>query len=296
MLIAAFFAILIDAMGYPRYKPGSHMPTTQDLSAETRKKLRSKRSRAMLLNMAKLVPTLKHLGFILLTISLLYVAINKLNYLFFKTSYFELKEFEVVGHELFTREDIIKSAGLAPAMNIFSINREQGALNLQKNPYIKSANLEFEGMYKLKIAIEERKASFYVKVGIAFYEISEDGVVLSTEGMGEKDIPIITGLDLRNVRQGDSLLSNDGFYIARRWLNNLDKSLLNKISEINFSSTQNPYIILLSGVKVYPKNVEDFKKRFDFLYGLLDNLRENKVKPFYLDMRGDHIVVRPKKG
>lgn len=272
------------------------MPTTQDLSAETRKKLKSKRSKAMLLNMAKLVPKLKHIGFILLTLALLYVAVNKLNYLFFKTSYFELKEFEVTGHELFTREDIIKAAGLAPAMNIFSINREQGVQSLLKNPHIKSANLEFEGIYKLKIAIEERKASFYVKIGIAFYEISDDGVVLSTEGMGEKDMPIITGLDLRNVSAGDSLISNDGFYIAKKWLNRLDKSLLENISEINFSSTQNPYVILLSGVKIYPKNVEDFKKRFDFLCGLLDNLRENKVKPFYLDMRGDHIVVRPKKG
>ncbi len=283
-------------MGYPRYKPGNHMPTVQNLSAETKRKIRSKRSRAMLLSFSRILPKLKHIGFVLLTIFLLYIAISKLHYLFFKTSYFELKEFEVTGQELFSRESIIKDAGLAPAMNIFSINREQGAQKLLENPYIKTANLEFEGMYKLKIAIQERKANFYVKVGIAFYEISDDGVVLSTEGMGEKDLPIITGLNFSNVVAGDSLLSNDGFYIAKNWLNKLNENLLDKISEINFSSTQNPYIILLSGVKIYPKSVEDFKKRFDFLYALLDNLRENKVEPFYLDMRGDHIVVRPKKG
>ena len=57
----------------------------------------------------------------------------------------------------------------------------------------------------------------------------------------------------------------------------------------------NPYLILLNGVKIIPKSLEDFKIKYDFLCALLDNLRKNNVEPFYLDMRAPNkIVVRPK--
>lgn len=282
-------------MSYPKYTPGSQMPVMKDLSEDTRKKLKNKRNKAIKLGLSRFVPQLKTLGFILIILSLLYVAVTRLNYLFFKTSYFEIKELEVAGNNYFTKEDIIKIAGLAPAMNVFSVNRELAAENLLKEAHIKSANIEFEGLYKIKITVTERTPKYYVKVGLAFYEIAEDGIIISTEGMGEKNLPIITGIDTATLTAGSSLLTNDNYFIAQKWLTQLGEKILKNISEINFSSVQNPYLILFNGEKVYPKNADDFKKRYDFLNALLDNLRKNNVEPFYLDMRGDHIVVRPKK-
>lgn len=282
-------------MGYPKYTPGSQMPVMKDLSEDTRKKLKNKRNKAIKLGLSRFLPQLKALGFILIIISLLYVAVTRLNYLFFKTSYFEIKDLEVVGNNYFSKEQIIKTAGLAPAMNIFGVNRESAVENLFKEPHIKNANIEFEGLYKIKIIVSERIPKYYVKAGLAFYEIAEDGIIISTEGMGEKDLPIITGIDTAGLAAGNSLLTNDNYFVAQKWLTQLGEKILKNISEINFSSVQNPYLILFNGEKVYPKSADDFKKRYDFLNALLDNLRKNNVEPFYLDMRGDHIVVRPKK-
>ena len=164
------------------------------------------------------------------------------------------------------------------------------------DPVIKDVSVELDGLYNLKISISERTPYLYAKVGTAFYEIAEDGVIINTEGLGERDLPLITGLNLHTNRAGDSLAGVDGFFTARNWIKTLGEGIVSDISEINFFSLQNPYLVLLSGEKVFPKSLEDFKNRYDFLRALLDNLRKNNVEPFYLDMRApSEIVVRPKK-
>jgi len=271
-------------------------PLEQQLSEDARNKLRQKRYRSRLSNFARLVRPVKTIAFLLLIISLCYLAITQLRHLFFHTSYFEIKTLEVAGNDTLSREYILKTAGLAPGMKLFALDRDQIRSVLLTEPVIKDVKLNLDGLYTLRIEIIERKPVLYAKVGIAFYEIAEDGVIISTEGMGEKELPVITGLKLQTARAGDSLHSNDDFYVAQNWVKSLGDRILNQVSEINFSSTQNPYLVLVTGEKIFPRSVEDFKNRYDFLRALLDNLRKNNVEPFYLDMRApSEIVVRPKK-
>jgi len=271
-------------------------PLEQQLSEEARNKLRQKRYRSRLSNFARLAGPVKTVAFLLLIISLCYLAITQLRHLFFHTSYFEIKTLEVTGNNTLSREYILKTAGLAPGMKLFALDRDQIRSILLTEPVIKDVKLNLDGLYTLRIEITERQPTLYVKVGIAFYEIAEDGVIISTEGMGEKELPVITGLKLQTARAGDSLHSNDDFYVAQNWVKSLGDRILNQVSEINFSSAQNPYLVLVTGEKIFPRSVEDFKNRYDFLRALLDNLRKNNVEPFYLDMRApSEIVVRPKK-
>lgn len=271
-------------------------PLEQQLSEDARNKLRQKRYRSRLSNFARLIRPVKTIAFVLLIISLCYLAITQLRHLFFHTSYFEIKTLEVTGNETISRENILKAAGLAPGMKLFALDRDQIRNTLLVEPVIKDVKLNLDGLYTLRIEIIERKPVLYAKVGIAFYEIAEDGVIISTEGMGEKELPVITGLKLQTARAGDSLHSNDDFYVAQNWVKSLGDRILNQVSEINFSSAQNPYLVLVTGEKIFPRSIEDFKNRYDFLRALLDNLRKNNVEPFYLDMRApSEIVVRPKK-
>ncbi|NCB37838.1 MAG: FtsQ-type POTRA domain-containing protein [Erysipelotrichia bacterium] len=271
-------------------------PPKQGLSDSAKDKLRHKFYRARLYTFARLVRPAKMMGFVLLITGLCYLSITQLRHLFFATAYFEIKKLEVVGNLTLDRDYILKMAGIAPALNIFSIDREAIRQRLLVEPLIKDASIDLDGLYSLRIAVTERVPVLYAKVGIAFYEIADDGIIVSTEGMGEKQLPIITGLDLRTSRSGDSLVGNDGYYVARNWVKSLGSRILENISEINFLNAQNPYLILTSGEKVFPKSLEDFKNRYDFLRALLDNLRKNNVEPFYLDMRApSEIVVRPRK-
>ncbi|GAB4276976.1 MAG: hypothetical protein Kow0029_19360 [Candidatus Rifleibacteriota bacterium] len=269
--------------------PGRELPDA------TREKLRQRKYRARLLNLSRAIGPVKALGFILILISLCYLAVVQLRYLFFSTSYFEIKTIEVEGNQTLSKADVIKTSGVVPSLNVFMLDKELIKKRLIAHPKIKSAKVELEGLYNLKIKIQERKPIMYAKVGKTFYEIAEDGVIISTESLGDKELPIITGLKLDTSTEGDSLLDNDGFFIARNWVKRLGREILEKISEINFSNLQNPYLFLETGEKVFPRNLEDFKKRYVFLRALLDNLRKNNVEPIYLDMRAPSIVVRPRK-
>lgn len=271
-------------------------PTRGSLPDSSREKLRHRRYRSRLYSFSRLARPAKAIGFSLLIVSLCYLAITQLRHLFFATSYFELKTIEVTGNDKISREDILKYAGVAPGLNVFSLDREAVKRKIMVTPVIKDVSVELDGLYNLKISISERTPSLYAKVGTAFYEIAEDGMIINTEGLGELDLPLVTGLNLYTNRAGDSLNGIDEFFTARNWVKNLGTRILSEISEINFSSPQNPYLILISGEKVFPRSLEDFKNRYDFLRALLDNLRKNNVEPIYLDMRApSEIVVRPRK-
>jgi len=271
-------------------------PCRPELPSETREKLRRRQYRTKLNSFARLVKPARALGFILLISGLCYLAVTQLRHLFFATSYFEIKSLEVTGNNILTREHILKAAGMAPGLNLFKLDRDAVKSRIKADPMVKDVQVELDGLYNLKITLTERTPFLYAKVGTAFYEIADDGVIINTEGYGEKDLPLVTGLNLETSRAGDNLNGNDHYFIAQNWIKSLDSRILEQISEINFHSLQNPYLILISGEKVFPRSLEDFKNRYDFLRALLDNLRKNNVEPIYLDMRApNQIVVRPKK-
>lgn len=246
---------------------------------------------------SRLVGPLKALGFLLLIIALFYLAIIQLRHIFFHTSYFELKTVEVTGNIRLDKEETVTAAGVAPAQNVLLLDREAARQRLLMHPVIKEAKVELVGLHHLKLSILERTPFMYAKVGTTFYEIDEDGIVLHTEGLGDLDLPIVTGLSLEASQDGDSLKNHDGFFMAQNWIKKLEPEILKNISEINFSSHQSPYLFLITGEKVYPSGLDDFKNRYLFLRALLDNLRKNNVEPIYLDMRAPSesvIVVRPK--
>lgn len=271
-------------------------PCRPELPNETREKLRRRQYRTKLNSFARLIRPARALGFILLIAGLCYLAVTQLRHLFFATSYFEIKSLEVTGNNILSREHILKTAGIAPGLNLFKLDREAVRKKVMTDPVVKDAMVELDGLYNLKIAITERVPFIYAKVGTAFYEIADDGTIINTAGYGEKDLPLITGLNLETSTNGDNLNSNDRYFVAQNWVKSLESRILDEISEINFHSLQNPYLILMSGEKVFPRSLEDFKNRYDFLRALLDNLRKNNVEPIYLDMRApNQIVVRPKK-
>lgn len=268
----------------------------QNLSEEVNDKLRAKGYKSRLKTASNAVAPLKAIGFILIFISLSYVVISQLKYIFFSTSYFELKDFEVTGNKQLEKETILKKAGIAPAQNIFYLDCEEIRQSILEEPLIKDAQVGLQDLNTLKIEVTERVPFIYAKNGVAFYEVSDDGVIINTEGMGEKELPIITGLKLENCELGTSIFKNDDFFIAKNWVETFDEKIFKGISEINFSNCQNPYIIMLTGEKIYPRNAKDFKNRYVFLLALLDNLHKNNVEPFYLDMRAlNDVVIRPRK-
>ncbi|MBF0547202.1 MAG: FtsQ-type POTRA domain-containing protein [Candidatus Riflebacteria bacterium] len=239
---------------------------------------------------------MKILLFTVLMAVLSYVAVVQLKHLFFETSYFEIKKIEVLGNNFLKRESVLNQAGVSLAMNLLNLDREAIRSRLMKNAYVKKVSVDLVGLYTLKILIEERFPVMYLKARDSFIEVSNDGIVLSSVPTVEKDLPIVTGLQMENKKSGDDISDSDSFLEARKWVVSLEPRIQKKISELNLSNIQNPYIFFVTGEKIIPKNLEDFLLRFDFLSSLLDNLKKNNVEPDSIDMRApSEIVVKPKR-
>ena len=247
-------------------------------------------------SLLKYARPLKFLAFGLLLAALAYLAIVQLKYLFFSTSYFELKKVVVLGAKTFKEEDVLRLANIAPGANVLTLNRDEVRDRLLLHPVIQGAEVELQGLYTLIIKLRERVPLLYVKSGSLFYEVSDDGIVLSMGEVVDKDLPLVTGVEVGNRRIGDSLAENDGFLEGSQWVKKLSNSVWKKVSEFNVGNLQNPYLYFLTGEKIIPKSLEDFQERFLFLCALLDNLRRNNVETDYLDMRApSEIVVKPRR-
>ncbi|MBF0500247.1 MAG: FtsQ-type POTRA domain-containing protein [Candidatus Riflebacteria bacterium] len=272
------------------------LPARGTLSENTAERIRNRTVRVRLQSLGRLVGPIKIASFVLIMTGLSYFSIVQLKHLFFETSYFEIKNIEVQGVHILKRETILNIAGIAPAMNVLNLDRDEIRARLLTHPVIRDACIELSSLNTLRLGITERTPLLYVKAGTAFMEISDDGVILATNTYGERDLPIITGLHLDGRKVGDCITDHDGFIEARTWVTSLGATLLKGLSELNFSNTQNPYLFLAGGEKVYPKNLDDFRERYVFLCALLDNLKKNNVEPDTLDMRApNEIVVKPKK-
>ncbi|HNW33826.1 MAG TPA: FtsQ-type POTRA domain-containing protein [Candidatus Ozemobacteraceae bacterium] len=266
------------------------------MSDSIMERVRSRGFRVRFQSLGRWARPLKMLGFLALMAALSYLAIVQLKYLFFGTSYFEIRDIAVEGASNISRDEVLRLAGVAPGTNVINLDREAVRRQLLMHPLIRDAAVELKGLCSVNLRINERIPMLYVKVGSSFLEISEDGVILSNTGMGERDLPIVTGLDMRDKEVGDSVAENDSFVEARTWVTQLGSGTLSDISELNFASVQNPYLFLVTGEKVLPKSLEDFKERHAFLRALLDNLKKNNVEPEYLDMRAPNdIVVKPRR-
>ncbi len=279
-----------------RQKRNIILPNRAGLSDQTVERLRNRDIRIRMQKLLRYSAPVKLLLFLGAVFVLSWLAIVQLRHLFFSTSYFELKKIEISGVNTLKEDDVLRLANVAPGHNVLSLDKDEVQSRILVHPMIKKAQVELSGLYTLKIDIEERVPYVYVKSGYQFFEMSDDGTVLSIDDVGNRDLPIITGIDAGERRIGDSLLEIDSVYEAMRWVRALDVPVLARISELNFENPQNPYLFFISGEKIIPKSLEDFKARFLFLCALLDNLRKNNVEPDYLDMRApSEIVVKPRR-
>ncbi len=276
-------------------KPFS-LPLKEGFSETTEERIRTRRFRLRVRSLGRLGKPLKILLSLGLIALLSYIAVVQMKHLFFGTSYFEIRAIEVEGLSAIARADLMRFANVAPGQNILTFDRQALQERILRHPWVKECRVGLAGMFTLRIAVVERTPFLYVKSGTAFLEVADDGVILMANGAGDKEIPIVTGLAVEEKQAGDSLADHDGFREAKTWVIGLPAPILAEISEINFTSIHNPYIFLRTGVKLFPRSLEDLRARFGFLRALLDNLRKNNVEPEYLDLRAPNdIVVKPRK-
>lgn len=113
--------------------------------------------------------------------------------------YFAAADIEVDGACVLSADEVMQAAGVARGENILSINLGLVRRRLLAQPWIAKAEVYRVLPGKLKISIKEHTPVAIVDMGEKFY-VQEDGKIFKrVEGNGPDTLPVITGLDCRDI-------------------------------------------------------------------------------------------------
>lgn len=142
-----------------------------------------------------------------------------------------------------TSGEVLSAANISLGENIFRINRFKAVARIEKIPYIKEAKIVSRYPDVVRIDYEERKPYANVKYLESFAITDMYGYVLEISAENkQKDLPIIYGLDAKDIKLGEKLVNTSSFkyencaYLFETLYNN---KLDYKISEVNYDDPSN---------------------------------------------------------
>jgi len=216
-------------------------------------------------------------------------------YLFFNTTYFDISKIEISGNTIVDSEKIKTESGLMVNKNTFSINMNDVKKKILKLPRIEDVEILRIGLGTIKINVKERKPLALILINGIFYEIDNKNIIFTSHDSNIRiDLPLITGIDLKNFTMGVKI--NDRRILkVTRWLAPLSDGYLTRISEIHFDGPVMT-LKLTTGEIVLPGDKDNYMRLYNLLLATLEKFQYQNVSISIIDMRfNNEIVVKPEK-
>lgn len=141
----------------------------------------------------------------------------------------------ITGAEKMSREEILFLTGLKEPVNLFIVDRDAVHKSLASDLRIKNASVGYELPNILHIDIEEKKPIFYVMSSYGYVALDMEGVVINAAGnIKDAAAPVVSGVSIGSEFVGDQITKGEVAQLIV-FLNMLDQSAQNNISEINVS-------------------------------------------------------------
>lgn len=167
---------------------------------------------------------IRHMS-ILISIFVLLILIT----LYFLSPLSKVQRIYVDGNHQVDEKTILTEGDLDLETFVFGINKARSIDALEKNPLIKEATIELQGLNTLRVHITENKTIGYQEKNSQYFDILETGKLLTTQPkqfpIGNN--PIFSGF--KNGRVLEDMVSQ---------LNQLPEGVLLSISEIHFAPTK----------------------------------------------------------
>ncbi len=171
-----------------------------------------------------------------------------------KSSLFQIKEISFEGGEKYSKEEILSKININDETNIFMVRAKYLKRLLEKDPYIKTANIKLKYPSNINIIIKERKVRGYVPYMGSYLYIDEEGRVLNVDISYREQLPVVKGLDFEHFRIGEILeVKNiNSFDVVVKTANMMIKyqseyEEVKDIVEINVSDSKNIHIYIRNG-------------------------------------------------
>jgi cell division protein FtsQ len=218
-------------------------------------------------------------------------------YLLATSTYFEVREIEVVGLERVGATELTMAAGIVPGANLFSINPARVQSRLEALPQVKRAQVIRELPNRVTLVIEERVPFALAQAGGLVW-VDEDGAVLEDQPRPvSQPLPLISGLSAEELTPGRRTPSDRlrAALVLLRLILRIGGRLPSELSEVDVTRPDAPLLFTLEGIEVRLGS-EGWEERLGRLEGLLAQLKNQNEPVESVDLRFQNLVVLRPKG
>lgn len=202
----------------------------------------------------------------------------------FKTELFSVKHVEVLGIEKATKEIVVEEAGINFGGHILKEDLENIRMNVEYDPYVKSALVERKFPNKIVIKIEERKEKALINFMDTYLIIDEEGVVLRSS-FNSEDLILIKGIEFDNFVEGEklSVKNQKEFICALRMVDESEKSGIS-VEEININDLNDIRININKDLVCKLGSGEGLERKLNTLRKILKDLEKKDIVRGIVDM------------
>lgn len=224
-------------------------------------------------------------SFILLFILSIYTLLN--------SSLFELKEIDLIGNIVLTKDDIIKMSSIELEKNIFKYRLSKIENEIIKNPYIKEIDIKRKFPNKLVFKINEYSEDAIIETNNKYIIINSCGKILNEKKQPDSNVPIIKNIKLEKYNLGDNIKLKDEYTQKRLLylLECIDKNNLKKDLEFIEIEDKNIKMINKDGINILMILDENIKYNIDRLTQIIIDLKTKSIKNGTINLKNKSQAV-----
>jgi len=202
-------------------------------------------------------------------------------FILFVSPLFEIQRMIVEGNQELTTEEIIVKSGISTGINIFKVNLSQAAARIKELPMVKEIYIYRDFPGRIVFKVTERKPVAILPAKDGFITLDTDGVYCRSARLGERGLPVITGITAA-VPPAGQLIQNQNLAVVLDVIKNFPVELVANLSEVNLDKNGQVILYTLAGIKCqlgYPENVA---KKGTVLIQVLNELKGKQIE--YIDL------------
>ncbi len=214
------------------------------------------------------------------------------------SEFFLIRDVQLTGNEELTKEKIAELCSLKLPISIFEIDSSLLKLfsqRLEANPWVKRAEVKRLFPRTLSILITERKPFAQLKKG-PYFKIDKEAVAIPpTARTSFANLPLIVTTDLKPVVVGKKCLSARLDFSLQFLKLLAEEGFLDRytVTKIQAKSSKNIFLLIDQSpeVRFRWENIEELKEKIGWLEEVLEELKGERKKVKYIDLRFKQPVI-----
>lgn len=119
---------------------------------------------------------------------------------------FNIENVEVENNQISNKQEIIARSGIIEGENIYSFSAGKAEDEIERITIVKKAKIHRKFPSTVVIEIEERSPYFILQEEKTFYDVDDEGkVISSSDTLTRYDVPIVTGIKVKDLEEGKKL-------------------------------------------------------------------------------------------